>query len=53
VEVPRAKTIIVCFLDTKGRRQERKLENLEARIVQHEVDHLDGVLIVDYQDTPQ
>lgn len=49
VSVPRAKHIIVHFLDTKGTSQERKLSNLSARIVQHEVDHLDGILIVDYQ----
>ena len=49
VEVPRAVHIIVQFLDTKGILQERKLSNLSARIVQHEIDHLDGILIVDYQ----
>lgn len=49
VDVPRAKAVIIRFFDSKGRAQERKLEHLEARIVQHELDHLDGVLIIDYQ----
>lgn len=48
VSVTRASFIIVQFLDTKGKDQELHLSDLEARIVQHEVDHLDGILIVDY-----
>lgn len=48
VEVERARTITVKYLDERGRAQERRLEEWEARVVQHEVDHLDGVLIVDY-----
>ena len=49
VQVPRSQSIVVKYQNTKGEEQERKLEALEARIVQHEVDHLEGVLIVDYQ----
>lgn len=46
--ITRSTDIIVKFTDDKGQAQERKLKGLEARVVQHEVDHLDGVLIVDY-----
>jgi peptide deformylase len=46
--VPRHTGIVVRYTDLKGAAQERKLKNLDARVVQHEVDHLDGVLIVDY-----
>lgn len=46
--VPRSKEIAMRYLDRKGAVQERKLTNMDARVVQHEVDHLDGVLIVDY-----
>ncbi len=46
--VRRSTSIVVQFTDKKGDRQERKLEGIDARVVQHEVDHLDGVLIVDY-----
>lgn len=48
IQVPRSVQITVKYLDGKGREQERILEHLEARIVQHEVDHLDGKLIIDY-----
>ena len=48
VDVPRAKSIVLTYLDCEGDRQERKLTDMDARVVQHEVDHLDGVLIVDY-----
>lgn len=53
VAVPRAVSIIVRYLNARGQQQERKLTDLEARIVQHEVDHLEGILIVDYQMMPR
>ena len=48
LDVPRAVEITLSYTDIKGRKQERKLKNFDARVVQHETDHLDGVLIVDY-----
>ena len=48
VNVPRATGIVVRYIDGKGKEQERKLSGLDARVVQHELDHLDGILIVDY-----
>lgn len=48
MQVPRAVTIVVKYMDARGSEQERMLQNMEARIVQHEVDHLEGKLIVDY-----
>jgi len=47
MEVPRFKNITVEFMDIDGEKHVLKLENLNARVVQHEVDHLDGVLFVD------
>ena len=47
--VPRAEEIVVSFFDEKGEQKELKLADMEARIMQHEIDHLRGVLIVDYQ----
>lgn len=47
--VPRSVEIHLTYLDEKGQRQERKLKDFDARVVQHEVDHLEGKLIVDYQ----
>ncbi len=48
LQVPRAVEIQLNYTDEKGAKQERKLSRFSARVVQHEVDHLDGVLIVDY-----
>lgn len=45
--VTRAKRITVKFLDRHGRRAEMDLKNFDAVVVQHEVDHLDGILFVD------
>lgn len=46
-EVDRSKEIIVKFLDIKGKDQILRLEDLDARVVQHEIDHLNGILFVD------
>ncbi len=48
IPVPRSVEITVKYLDEKGKPQERQLQNFDARVVQHEVDHLEGMLIVDY-----
>ena len=46
-EVSRWKRIKVSYIDTSLRSQSMLLSGLAARIVQHEVDHLDGVLFTD------
>ncbi len=48
VPVQRAKEITLRYQNEKGQEQERKLKDWSARVVQHEVDHLNGILIVDY-----
>lgn len=47
-EVERPGRIGVRFLDYHGRPQELEAEGLLATVVQHEVDHLNGVLFIDY-----
>jgi len=47
-EVERAEHIRVRFLDREGVAQEMEAEGLLAVCVQHEIDHLDGRLFVDY-----
>jgi peptide deformylase len=42
--VPRFRKIRYSGQDERGRRIERTVEGFHARVVQHEVDHLDGVL---------
>jgi peptide deformylase len=48
VPVTRPREITVKYVDGRGASQEHKLTGFDARTVQHEVDHLNGVLIVDY-----
>jgi peptide deformylase len=38
----------VKYLDREGQAQERLAEGLLATVLQHEIDHLNGVLFVDY-----
>ena len=47
VPVERAVKIIVQGLDINGQSVKIKAKGLLARIIQHEVDHLEGILIVD------
>jgi peptide deformylase len=43
----RRKSLTVKFLDRKGRETVLKLKGMNARIVQHEVDHVNATLYVD------
>ena len=45
--VPRAHEIKVAALDRHGKRFEMDAKDFPARVVQHEADHLDGVLFFD------
>lgn len=45
VDVERALKIVVRGQDLESNLRELKLEGLEARILQHEIDHLSGVMI--------
>jgi peptide deformylase len=40
---------VVLGLTEKGKKAELGLKGLMARVIQHEIDHLDGKLIIDYQ----
>jgi peptide deformylase len=40
--------LILKGFDPDGREVEYKLEGLKARVAQHEIDHLNGILIIDY-----
>lgn len=46
-KVPRYKKVKVRFLDEAGTQHEQIFEGLIAQIMQHEIDHLNGVLFVD------
>lgn len=45
--VPRQQHIKITALDRNGKRFELELKDFPARVVQHETDHLDGVLFFD------
>ncbi|KLD70632.1 peptide deformylase [Xanthomonas pisi] len=47
-DVSRADAITVRYLDRQGKAQELSTEGLLAVCIQHEMDHLDGKLFVDY-----
>ena len=47
-KVKRAETIKVRFLDREGKSIEREVNGLLAVCIQHEMDHLEGKLFVDY-----
>lgn len=46
--VPRARWVEVAALDIAGRTVRIEAEDLLARVLQHEIDHLNGVLFVDH-----
>lgn len=48
VEIPRAEILVVRGFDADGEEIEYKTKGLIARMIQHEIDHLNGVLIIDY-----
>ena len=45
--VIRAENIVLNALDENGKQREYEMEGFEARAVQHEIDHLDGLLFLD------
>ncbi len=47
VNIPRSKRIKVKALDLKGNVQIIEAEDIMARVIQHEIDHLNGTLILD------
>jgi peptide deformylase len=47
-EVERPAKTRVAYLDREGNPQEAELEDIWSTIVQHEIDHLNGVLFIDY-----
>ncbi len=48
--VPRHKDVTVRFLDSFGKKQVVRLSGFQARVFQHEIDHLKGILYIDRMD---
>ena len=47
-EIERPAMTRVGFIDTEGKSREQTLEGIWSTLVQHEIDHLNGVLFIDY-----
>ncbi len=47
-KVTRPQSVVVTWTDEKGDKKTAQMSGTPARIVQHETDHLDGKLFVDY-----
>jgi peptide deformylase len=47
-EVERNDRVVVTYLDLEGEEQSRELFGLHSAVVQHEIDHLEGILFVDH-----
>jgi peptide deformylase len=45
--VARHKKLSCIYFDEKGQKQKIEAEGLMARVIQHEIDHLDGILFID------
>ncbi len=47
-DVERPERVVVEALDQQGNRYRREAGGLKARAIQHEIDHLDGILFLDH-----
>lgn len=48
VEIERPETVTIRYVDRDGAQKELAAEGLLATAIQHEIDHLDGQLIIDF-----
>jgi peptide deformylase len=48
VDVLRSESIVVRGINAAGEEVTSELRGLMARVIQHEIDHLDGILIIDH-----
>jgi len=46
-KIPRAKSLRIKAIDETGKEFKLKAKDLSARVIQHEIDHLNGILIID------
>ena len=47
-EIERPAKIRVAYIDREGKPEERELAGIWSTLVQHEIDHLNGILFIDY-----
>ncbi len=46
-DVKRATHVVVCYTDRDGKQMRLEADNLLSRALQHEIDHLNGMLFID------
>lgn len=51
VNINRNQSILVHGIDLQGKETDLEFNGLMARVIQHEIDHLNGVLIIDHAST--
>lgn len=49
-EIKRSKSLLVEFYDERGKKKKIRTNGLVSVAIQHEIDHLDGVLFIDHID---
>jgi len=47
-EVERPASVKIKYLDYDGKAQEQQVDGLLSTCIQHEIDHLDGIVFIDY-----
>ena len=47
-DVERPKEIMLEYMDENEKIIKKQIDGYEARILQHEIDHLEGILFIDY-----
>ena len=48
IKIERPKTCLIEFIDIEGNKKQMECDNLLSTCIQHEINHLDGKLIIDY-----
>ena len=46
--VPRHSRVTVTYFDLEGKKQKKRLKNYAAIVVQHEIDHINGIMFYDH-----
>lgn len=47
LDIERSEEIVVKYRDTKGKPHVERFIGMTSRVIQHEVDHLDGIVMID------
>ena len=51
VKISRSSTVLIKYINLEEKEIQREYSGLAARIIKHEIDHLNGIIILDYAST--